>query len=216
MKRIGLVVALVALGALVGGGYVSARGTAEQISVCVDRTGFLKSGSSCGGGQVLTWNAEGPVGPAGPAGPVGPNGAQGVPGPTGPAGERGPVGSPGERGPKGDPNVLKVSVVDGANPTQLGQLLTLEQQLLLKITIRLAKIEKTLGNQGALLKDTKSRVSAVQTQLDSLYDYAVLRLYQNCLGIEPFGLNSEFETKLYRCRLGFYSGVPGFDPWKTK
>ena len=62
-------VLLLALGALAGGGVVWARGTASAINACVEpRTGYLKLGTSCGGGQQLTWNAEGPAGPKGDPG----------------------------------------------------------------------------------------------------------------------------------------------------
>lgn len=78
--RIAAAAALVALGSLLGGGMVWARTSADQITACVDRTGFLKQGSSCGGGQVLTWNTEGPAGPKGDKGERGEAGLQGAPG----------------------------------------------------------------------------------------------------------------------------------------
>ena len=159
------------------------------------------------GGQTLVWNKQGLQGPKGDAGSAGPRGEAGPAGPKGDDGERGLPG------PKGDPNVLNVRVVGSKQP-KLENLLNLEQQLLLKIIIRLSKIEKTLASHGTLLATTKNRVTAVQTELDSLYGYTVTRLYQNCLGIEPFGPNSSFNTKIVRCRLGFYSGQPGYDPWQ--
>ena len=94
-------VLLLALGALAGGGVVWARGTASAINACVEpRTGYLKLGTSCGGGQQLTWNAEGPAGP------------KGDPGPAGPAGPAGPKGDPG----KGPTRASKAEVVARTTP----------------------------------------------------------------------------------------------------
>lgn len=79
---------LVVLGAFTGGGIVWARGSASQITACVEpRTNYLKLGDSCGG-QQLTWNTEGPAGPKGDAGPVGPKGDQGPKGDPGQGPER--------------------------------------------------------------------------------------------------------------------------------
>jgi hypothetical protein len=92
---------LVAFGALAGGGIVWARGSAEPINACVEpRTGYLKLGGSCGGGQQLTWNVEGPAGP------------KGDPGPAGPAGPAGPKGDPA----KGPTRASKAEVVARTKP----------------------------------------------------------------------------------------------------
>ena len=48
------------------------------------------------GTTAISWNQQGPAGPAGPAGPQGPAGA------TGPQGQAGPAGAIGPAGPKGD------------------------------------------------------------------------------------------------------------------
>ena len=70
-RTLPLAAALVAVGALSGGGLVWARGTAAEISACVEpRTGYLVYGRSCGGASIA-WSQEGPVGPQGPAGPQG-------------------------------------------------------------------------------------------------------------------------------------------------
>ena len=56
--------------------------------------------------RSLTWNVEGPAGPAGAAGQRGPAGEAGARGPAGPAGEAGapgPAGAPGEAGTAGPP-----------------------------------------------------------------------------------------------------------------
>ena len=80
-RTLPLAAALVALGALSGGGIVWARGAATEIKACVEpRTGYLVYGQSCGGASIV-WSQEGPAGPAGPAGP------QGAPGPRGAVGK---------------------------------------------------------------------------------------------------------------------------------
>jgi hypothetical protein len=80
VKNLSLVAGLVAVGALVGGGFVWASGNASEISACVEpRTGYLVYGRSCGGAN-LTWSQQGPAGPEGPAGPQGAAGAKGDPG----------------------------------------------------------------------------------------------------------------------------------------
>ena len=43
----------------------------------------------------ISWDVQGPTGPAGPAGADGPAGAKGATGPQGPAGPPGPKGDPG-------------------------------------------------------------------------------------------------------------------------
>jgi hypothetical protein len=193
---------LVAFGALVGGGIIWAKGNQSQITACVEpRTNYLKLGSSCGGEQ-LTWNTEGPQGPKGDAGPAGARGAQGPAGLQGQLGARGPAG---QRGPKGDPNVLQVRVTGGDQPKKLTLLLTLEQQLLLKTVIRLSKIEKKLDAQGIQIADVKKQVADAA-------NYAQTRLYDNCISIQQINFGNEFV--IGRCRLGFHSGLPGYDPLK--
>jgi Collagen triple helix repeat (20 copies) len=193
---------LVALGALIGGGIVWARGNQSQISACVEaRTNYLKFGSSCEG-QQLTWNTEGPQGPKGDPGPSGAEGEQGPAGPQGQPGARGPAGHAGRTGPKGDPNVLQVRVTGGDQPVKLIGLLTLEQQLLLKIVIRLGRIEKKLDTQN-------SSIAGVKKQVDAAAKYAQTRLYENCIGIQSI---YAFDARISRCRLGFHSALPGYDP----
>src|SRR5215471_16893258 len=55
--------------------------------------------------RAMTWNVDGPKGPAGPAGPTGSAGPVGPAGSTGPAGPQGPAGTAGERGPAGAPGL---------------------------------------------------------------------------------------------------------------
>lgn len=193
-------VGLVVLGTLVGGGIVWAKVNQSQISACVEpRTNYLKFGSSCGG-QQLAWNTEGPQGPKGDSGPAGGKGEPGTRGPAGPAGRAG------RTGPKGDPNVLKVRVTGGDQPVTLSGLLTMEQQLLLKIVVRLAKIQKKLDAHD-------SRLTEVLKEIDTAASYAQTRLYENCIGIQQVYLQTgPTGTVIFRCRLGFYKGLPDYDP----
>jgi Collagen triple helix repeat (20 copies) len=215
MKRVIVSAGLVALGALLAGGVVWAQ-TPQEISACVEpRTGYLKLGGSCAGGQTLVWNRQGPQGPKGDAGSAGPKGDAG---PAGPQGEAGPRGA---QGPKGDPNVLRIEVPGSGKP-KLELLLNLEQKLLLKVIIRLARIEKQLAKHDARLVGVASKLDGVDTRLKGLRDYAVSRLYHNCVGIESLvvggGINGSGgpDSWIFRCRLGFYNGLPGYDPFKTK
>jgi hypothetical protein len=86
MKHL-FVIALLALAAVAAGGFAyaaipSSNGT---ITGCLDAKGSLKvidaeAGVTCGGGKrTLTWNQQGPPGPAGAQGP---QGSQGVAGPS--------------------------------------------------------------------------------------------------------------------------------------
>ena len=121
---------------------------------------------------------------------------------------RGPAGPAGQRGPKGDPNVLRVQVIGSDQPKKLTGLLTLEQQLLLKIVIRLNKVDKKLDAQGTQIADVKK-------QLADAANYAQTRLYNNCIGIEQAqNVYVDAPTAVIRCRLGFYSGATGYDPLK--
>ena len=110
--------ALVTVVALVGG-YVAVAAASSSTSdatygACLNLASKMVSqitinGSpSCRAGfQAITWNAQGPQGPAGPIGaqgpqgPVGPTGAQGPAGPTGAQGPQGPTGPTGAQGPQG-------------------------------------------------------------------------------------------------------------------
>ncbi len=81
--------AAIALGAAAFG---YARGSANEITACVESDGGgLYVASSCPG-RSLTWNKEGPQGPPGPIGAQGPAGPAGPPGPPGPIGPAGPAG----------------------------------------------------------------------------------------------------------------------------
>jgi hypothetical protein len=142
--RIAYAVSLVALGALLGGGIVWARGSASQITACIEpRTGYLVSGSGCGG-HVLTWNTDGPARPKGEAGPAGP---KGDPGPSGPPG---PPGSKGAQGPAG-PSVAWAMFHDGqinlAKKQKKEFFLTVPEAGLYLV---LAKVEVFTGETGAV------------------------------------------------------------------
>jgi hypothetical protein len=77
LRTVPFAAVLVAAGSLVGGGVVWARGTATEITACVEpRTGYLVYERSCGGAS-LTWSQQGPAGPQGQAGPQGPKGDTG-------------------------------------------------------------------------------------------------------------------------------------------
>lgn len=77
--------ALIALGALLGSGALSA-GVLQgaEIRACLDSRGYLYLASRCPG-ESLAWNQQGPAGPQGSAGPQGPQGPPGPPGPVGKA-----------------------------------------------------------------------------------------------------------------------------------
>jgi hypothetical protein len=74
--------------------------------------------------QALTWNQQGPAGPAGATGPTGPAGPAGAKGATGPKGDtgaqgaqgpKGDTGAQGAQGPKGDPGSEGPKGEDGAD-----------------------------------------------------------------------------------------------------
>jgi len=93
----GLVVAVVALVAALGGGAYAATG-------------------SFGGGAKATASAKGKPGPRGKqgkTGPAGPAGAKGDTGATGAAGSKGDTGATGPAGPKGDPGAKGTPGVTG-------------------------------------------------------------------------------------------------------
>jgi hypothetical protein len=84
-------------------------GKTTTINACVKRDGTIRivdAGARCAGNeQPLTWNIQGPAGPAGPKGDTGPRGPKGDTGARGPKGDTGPQGLKGDtgmQGPKGD------------------------------------------------------------------------------------------------------------------
>ncbi len=87
----------------------SASSATGTITACHQRSGksvrIVGDASECRRGErALTWNVQGPAGPAGPSGAQGPEGAQGAQGPAGAdgaAGARGPDGAQGPAGPTG-------------------------------------------------------------------------------------------------------------------
>jgi Collagen triple helix repeat (20 copies) len=108
---------VLALATLATGGIALASNShrVTMVHACVNRaTGEIRIARHCTRRErALTWNKQGPAGPAGvpgprgstgPGGPAGPPGAAGAPGPTGspgPSGPPGPTGSPGPSGPPG-------------------------------------------------------------------------------------------------------------------
>ena len=107
---------------------------AAIIHACVSNSGvprIVESAQDCRRNETfLTWNKEGPQGPAGPqgvAGPQGPAGPQGETGPQGPAGANGapgpegaigPTGAQGPAGPQGLPGPQGVPGPQGATGPQ--------------------------------------------------------------------------------------------------
>jgi hypothetical protein len=96
-------------------------------------------------------------------------------------------------------------VSGGDQPKTLAGLLTLEQQLLLKIVIRLGRIENKLDAQD-------SRLAGVKKQVEVASAYSHQRLYENCLGIQTIASNPDAAT--FRCRLAFLKPLSGYDPNK--
>jgi hypothetical protein len=102
-------VSLVAAAAATAAYAVGAIGGGTTINACAGKeNGALRVDDSCRHNEVaLTWNTQGPQGPAGPQGPkgdtgaTGPAGPQGDTGPAGPKGDTGPQGPQGETGPQG-------------------------------------------------------------------------------------------------------------------
>jgi hypothetical protein len=166
LARVCVAAALVAVGSLLGGGMVWAKGAGSPISACVEpRTGYLVYGRSCGG-QTIAWDQEGPPGPAGQAGQAGVEGAPGQPGPAGPAG---PAGQRGKAAPAGKPNVKLVG------------LLTLEQSLMIKTLIRLAKLDKKVDKRMDTLQkalaSTDKDIAALETHSSSMRKRLLITCY---------------------------------------
>jgi hypothetical protein len=139
--------------AVSGVSYAAGTRTAATINACYNTsTGALRIDASCGRGEsAIAWNQDGPQGPAGP------QGAAGSQGPAGPAGQRGPAGPRGKAG--------RVTFkVEGGSP-KIGNLLTLEQSLLLKILIRQAKLDKKVVALDKKLVAASTDVVAVKHAL---------------------------------------------------
>jgi len=96
----------------------TAAGESDTVSACRNlRHGLVRvvvDGRPCKRNEAsLSWNRQGPMGPAGPAGAPGPQGEPGPQGQAGPQGQSGPKGDPGATGPagpKGDPGAALASV----------------------------------------------------------------------------------------------------------
>lgn len=100
----GLVVAIVALVAALGGAAYAASD--NHLSGGEKKEVKKIAKSFQGKGPTGAAGAQGPTGPAGPAGsagPTGPEGPQGPAGPTGPTGKTGATGVTGPTGPEGSP-----------------------------------------------------------------------------------------------------------------
>ena len=91
----------VALTAALAGSAAFANGS-QVISGCILPSGQLRIAAACASNETpISWNQQGPQGPAGATGPQGPAGPQGAPGPKGDPGATGPAGAPGATGPQG-------------------------------------------------------------------------------------------------------------------
>lgn len=93
-----------------GASTIGATTASKLIQACVNRNNgelrIVASSRSCRNSEVLlSWNQQGPAGPAGPQGKTGPAGPAGAQGATGPAGSQGATGPQGEPGPQGLPGV---------------------------------------------------------------------------------------------------------------
>lgn len=97
-----VVLALLCTG-LVGAASTSAPAT---IYACISKNGgdikIVDAGDTCKGKDtLLSWNTQGPAGPAGPTGAAGPQGPAGAVGPKGDVGPAGPQGAKGDLGAQG-------------------------------------------------------------------------------------------------------------------
>lgn len=117
-KRVPVLVAGVAIGAVVAGGiaYAAIPATDGTIHACYAKTGnittykgairIVEQGEACKANEVpITWNqkgAKGDQGLQGLTGPAGATGAAGAVGATGAQGPKGDTGLTGPQGPKGD------------------------------------------------------------------------------------------------------------------
>ena len=72
------------------------------------------AGTTCPKGTTaISWNQQGPAGPAGSQGPQGPKGDPGAQGSPGPPGSPGPQGDPGPQGPPGPPGTSSLDALNG-------------------------------------------------------------------------------------------------------
>jgi hypothetical protein len=103
LRTVSVVTIAVAASAFVGS--ADAQTASDVFYACVGPNGQVRLVTTigpCGSNEVLvSWNAKGPQGPAGPKGDQGPAGAQGPQGPAGVAGPQGPAGAMGPQGPTG-------------------------------------------------------------------------------------------------------------------
>ncbi len=113
LAQVGVAAVLGALAgaAVVQAGGVMGRAAASEITACVDPSTQHLYLPPCGrGASTISWNKDGPQGPAGPVGSTGPAGPQGAPGPAGP---QGPAGVQGSAGPaaQGQATSLKPATI---------------------------------------------------------------------------------------------------------
>jgi hypothetical protein len=109
MKKI--ILALAIVGAIATASYATAAITATsttQLDACelngIGTIRIVSDASRCTRLEsFISWNVQGPAGPAGSVGPAGPAGPQGDAGPAGPQGPKGDPGAQGPAGPQGPP-----------------------------------------------------------------------------------------------------------------
>jgi hypothetical protein len=123
----GLIVAVVALMAALGGSAIAAKGALTgkekrevQKIAKAEAKKFAKAGKQGPAGPAGPAGATGPAGPAGAKGDKGDAGAAGVVGAVGPQGPAGPQGPQGAQGPQGQPGVLHPEETLPSEATETG------------------------------------------------------------------------------------------------
>jgi collagen triple helix repeat protein len=116
MPRLVLCASAIALVAAAGMTFIAGQQPPVSYYACL-KNGTLSSvgvsaPDNCAtGATVISWNAMGPTGPAGPIGMTGPRGPAGPTGATGPQGPAGETGATGPQGPAGANGVSGYEIV---------------------------------------------------------------------------------------------------------
>jgi hypothetical protein len=102
-NRLGaFILGVVVTAASVGATSLANASGGSTMKACANKSSgamrFLSKGSCKSSERLLTWNQQGPSGPAGSSGPAGPSGPAGS---SGPIGAAGPAGATGARGATG-------------------------------------------------------------------------------------------------------------------
>jgi hypothetical protein len=88
------------------------QGCTRQVGLRKEITMLVLADSCDAGWTPISWNVQGPPGPAGPQGETGPAGPQGEIGPAGPQGPAGSTGATGQQGSPGTANITLSSPVE--------------------------------------------------------------------------------------------------------